>query len=159
MSIEVLPYELALDAQVAIQHLPPMARLSRCQRYTRSFRRRGNGTLWFRPANALVSFSHAPLSPPAAGETDLEDYASDIDVSAHDVFVIEAIYAKATVGRTRFYLIKWDGFTEPTWEPLWNISSATVAGFEREFARFTWPEVTPPRRSTRLRNRRRRRGN
>lgn len=109
--------------------------------------------LWFRIAAATGQTAQTsrspPRSPPVAGETDPEDFASDIDAYADYVYVIEAIYSKATVGRTRFYLIKWDGFNVPTWEPFWNNPRQTVAEFERDFVRFTWPNVTPPHRSSR----------
>ena len=61
----------------------------------------------------------------AGGEqmAQMPQISNDIDEMAPEMFLVEALLAKKRVAKVTHYLVKWQGFEEPTWEPHSNIPS------------------------------------
>lgn len=53
---------------------------------------------------------------------------------ASEMFIVESLLAKRRVGNVTHYLVKWQGFEEPTLEPHFNIPNKLKRGFNSNLA-------------------------
>jgi hypothetical protein len=83
----------------------------------------------------------------------------DLDGEAQEEFQVESVLAARGQRGRRQVLVKWEGYVQPTWEPLDNFQeTAALEAFERQFGNALLYNGPGDPRATLPRPRRGRRG-